>query len=155
MTALGLAVGVQGISQVAAGVGANRQASRNARILEKLGVIAAADERRATRAIEGAEVTAAAHRGGDPTTGSNLDIAAETAVAGELAARRAQFGFDAQAAAQRQAGINALVAGIVGGTGSILGGSARALGQNPSTGGGGGANITVPATTTFPGANVA
>jgi hypothetical protein len=126
-------LGAQGLTQVLGGVAANRQAKENADILEDLGIVAAEDTRREVRSLIGSQRAAVAASGGDPNVGSALDLTAESASEGELAALRAQFGFDARAAVAENEGRAALVSGITGGIGTILGGSLTALGQNPST----------------------
>jgi hypothetical protein len=119
----------QGFSQVAAGIAQERQANRNARLLRKLGIQAADDQRRATARLIGAQIAAGAASGGDPFQGSFLDLQLEAAEEGELAALRAKFGFESQRRNQRQAGQNALIAGIAGGTGTVLGGQTELLGK--------------------------
>jgi hypothetical protein len=119
-----------GLSQIFAGIAAKNQADQNAKVLKRLGVAAAEEARRDLRALQGAQINA---HPGDATEGSALDIAADTAVEGEVAARRAQFQFDAQAIAEEDAGLQALVASITRGSGTILGGTVKALGQVPAS----------------------
>ncbi len=117
-----------GLSQIFGGIAAKNQADKNADLLRKLGIASAEEARREVRALQGAQINA---HTGDATQGSALDIAADTAVEGEVAARRAQFQFDARASAEEDAGLQALVASITKGTGTILGGTVKALGQVP------------------------
>lgn len=144
--ALGAGIG-GGVSEILGGLEANQQAKRNARMLERLGVIEAEEVRRETRDAVGAQRAAIAASGGDPTVGSAVDITAETSLEGELEAQERAFAFDLRAAQERQVGQAARTAGIVRGVGTILGTGLTALGQTPqATPSGGG---TLPDGTPF------
>ena len=130
---LGILLASQGLTQILGGVAADRQAQDNADILEKLGIVAQQDTMRETRRLIGSQRAAAAASGGDPNSGSNLDIQLESSAEGTLEALRARFGFKARAVAAENEGKAAFVSGITSGVGTILGGSVAALGQNPST----------------------
>lgn len=109
-----------GISQIAGGFAANRQAGVNADRLREFGDIEAGETRRAGRRLAGSQIAAFAASGVDPGSGSAIDIAAETAAETELAALRAQFGFDERAFVEEQAGRSALISGLTRGTGTII-----------------------------------
>lgn len=109
----------------------------NAIQLEKLGEVAAEDERRITRKLFGQNLVAIAKSGTVAGTGSNLDIALMNAVDGELAAMRADFGYrnaafvervnaaseafglQAGASTARQQGASELARGVARGTSAL------------------------------------
>ena len=130
---LGVLLGAQALTQILGGVAADQQAKDNADILEDLGIVAYQDRLRDTRSLISSQRAAAAASGGDPNSGSALDIQLDTAGEGTLDALRARFGFKSRATAEKNAGRAALVSGGVGALGTILGGTVTALGQNPST----------------------
>lgn len=126
-TASGLSA-ISGLTQILGGVAANRQAQANADLAEELGLLAADDVRREGRALEGAQRAAAT-----TVTGSALDIILADAVETEVDALRAKFGFDAAAVVSENQGTAALIASIVRGTGSVLGGIQRSRNATPRT----------------------
>ena len=130
---LGVLLGAQALTQILGGVAADQQAKDNADILEDLGIVAFQDRMRDTRSLISSQRAAAAASGGDPNSGSALDIQLDTAGEGTLDALRARFGFKSRATAEKNAGRAALVSGAVSSLGTILGGTVTALGQNPTT----------------------
>ena len=123
----GISAASQAASQIAGGVAARRQARANADFLEEIGEVNANEERRFNRSIQGAQINASTSN-----TGSALKIQLSDAVEGEIAALRRQFGFDTAAFAARERGDSALLSSIVSGSGTIIGGFNRILGQNPA-----------------------
>jgi len=128
-TGAGIAGVGQAAGQIGAGFAAKRQAEKNADLLEELGILAAADELRAGKKLVGTQRAAMAASGGDPNEGTFIDIQAETASKAARSALRAKFAFDSAAFAQEEAGRAALIAGIVGGAGTLLGTATSVLGQ--------------------------
>jgi hypothetical protein len=125
--------GLSAFSQIGGGVASFAQGKKNAKMLKELGVISAREERVRTARLLGAQQTAAAASGIDPTSGSALDVQAETALEGEIAALMAQFDYDSQAEVARNEGTQALIGGFQNAAGTILGGQLAKLGQNPRT----------------------
>jgi len=125
--------GLSAFSQIGGGIASFVQGKKNAKMLKELGIIAAREERVRTARLLGAQQTAAAASGIDPTSGSALDVQAETALEGEIAALMAQFDYDSQAEVARNEGTQALIGGLQNAAGTILGGQLAKLGQNPRT----------------------
>jgi len=129
----GISTGLGAFSQIGGGLAQFHQAKANAKALNRIGKIEAADVRRQTRRLLGREQVAAAASGVDPTQGSALDIQAEAALEGEVAALRARFARDSQARAIKAEGKAALIRGISGASSSLLGGLAGQLGGEENT----------------------
>ncbi|KKK68768.1 hypothetical protein LCGC14_2940720 [marine sediment metagenome] len=118
---------IGGLAQIFGGIGAQRQSSQNARLLKRLGLLNAEEDRRAGRALQSAQIAAST----TPDFGSALDIQLDDAVETEIGVLRREFGFDAQAEVAEAQGRSALISSLIRGSSTILGGFQRDLAQNP------------------------
>ena len=114
-------------ASISGGVAANRNARAEARQLRRVGEIEAADQRRQNRRLVASQQVAFAGAGVDTQVGTPLDVLGDTVAEGELAALRARFGRQGQAASIRARGQAAQTQGIAQGLGTILGGASRFL----------------------------
>ena len=129
----GIGSGISAFGQIGGGIASFSQGKSNASMLRKLGVISAEEERVRTRRILGAQQSAAAASGIDPTSGSALDVQGDTALEGEIAALMAKFDYDAQAAVVEGEATESLISGFQNASSTILGTQLDKLGQNPRT----------------------
>ncbi len=122
-----IASAASGVAQIIGSLRAADLERSNADLLEALGLVNANDERRFNAALLASQINESTS-----STGSALDIQLADAVEGEIEALRIQFGFDAQASVARGRADALETAGILRGTGTILGGFQRSLAQNPT-----------------------
>ena len=108
-------------STVGGGIMAQRQASKNARRLNKQGQQAEKRGIREAAKFKGAARARFAKAGVDPDKGIPLDVALESEEQALLQGRRDRLAFDTEADIQNQAGTVALIQGILGGTSTLLG----------------------------------
>ncbi len=116
---------------IVGGISAKRNAEAEAKTRRELGRVEAEDRRRQTRRLLASQKVAFAKAGVTTNVGTPLDILGDTVAEEELAALRIRFGRQSQSDALKRQGEQALIQGIAGGIGTILGG----------VGGGGGGGI--------------
>lgn len=115
---------IGGVGSIVGGVLANRDAKANAKNVRRIGAAEEEDKRRANRRIIASQQVAFAKAGIATGTGTALDVLGDTVAEAELAALRVRFGRKAEADALKDQGRAALTAGIIEGTGTILGSAA-------------------------------
>lgn len=107
---------------IAGGIKAKKDAEAEANIRRKLGKVEAEDRRRQTRRLIASQQVAFAKAGVATGAGTPLDVLGDTVAEEELAALRIRFGRRLESDALKRQGDQALVFGVAGGLGTILGG---------------------------------
>lgn len=145
MLAIGTAT--KAVGSIVQGNAASAASKANAKIADQNATIvgqqasAREDQQRRRSAMElGRQAAAFAQSGVDPTSGSAMRVAADSAAQAELDALNLRyegqmqaFGYTREAAIERQRARYARNAGYFGAVTSILGGGAQAYGMRPTT----------------------
>lgn len=148
---LAVATATKAVGSIVQGNAASAASKANARIAEQNAGIAMQqagareDQQRRGAAMElGRQAAAFSQSGVDPTSGSAMRVAADSAAQAELDALNLRyegqmqaFGYTREAALERQRARYARNAGYFAAASSILGGAAQGYGMRPMGGGGG------------------
>lgn len=120
-------------TSIASGVAQKKQAERLAKEADEQARVEFELQLRRGRQLQGAQRAATAGAGVAVSTGTPLEILAQTAADAELNALRASFGPEQDARNFRSQGQQALIGGLTGAAGTILGGANAGAFTGPSS----------------------